>query len=315
MQKFCTGCGTIINDKYKFCPECGTEIIKTEQEKNFSIEQTHLENSLSKPTKKVIICDNCGDENDLDANICNGCGAKLTSKNLKTVSTKDRSQTSKSNIEIPKKKPDISKSKNYKRKRKTNVNKAISHEKEFDSKKLYLIASVIGIFALVILFSSGVFDSDITTVSNKTVDQSNGSGIDLTSIQRINELEAKLNANPDDTATLLELAHLQNDSGFYNKAIPLYERYLNKFPSDANVRIDMGVCYYNLGNYEKAIKVMKKALEYDPKHQIGHLNLGIVNLTAGNVAEAEKWFKKTIELGPDTDAGKRAKELLNSHNL
>lgn len=315
MQKFCTECGTIINDKYKFCPECGTEIIKTEKEKNFSIEQTHLEDSLSKPTKKVIICDNCGDENDFEATICTGCGAKLALKNLKTIPTKDRSQTPKGDLETPKKKPDISKSKNHKRKGKTNRNETISQEKEFDSKKLYLIASVIGIFALVILFSSGVFDSDVTTTSSNTDNQSNNSGIDLTSIQRINELEAKLNANPDNTATLLELAHLQNDSGFYNKAIPLYERYLNKFPSDANVRIDMGVCYYNLGNYETAIKEMKKALDYDPKHQIGYLNLGIVNLTAGNVAEAEKWFKKAIELGPDTEAGKRAKELLNSHNL
>ena len=60
---------------------------------------------------------------------------------------------------------------------------------------------------------------------------------------------------------------------------------------------------------------MKKALEYKPNHQIGHLNLGVVNLTAGNVDVAKEWFQKAIELGPETEVGKKAKDLLNSHNL
>ena len=75
----------------------------------------------------------------------------------------------------------------------------------------------------------------------------------------------------------------------------------------------MGVCYYNLRNFDNAIAEMSKALEYAPKHQIGHLNLGIVNLSAGNVQKAKEWLQKAVELDPNSDAGQRAKELLNSH--
>ena len=77
----------------------------------------------------------------------------------------------------------------------------------------------------------------------------------------------------------------------------------------------MGVCMYNLSDFDNAIIQMKKALEYEPNHQIGHLNLGVVNLTLGNSEKAKEWFQKAYDLGPETDIGKRAKELLNSHNL
>jgi Tfp pilus assembly protein PilF len=58
---------------------------------------------------------------------------------------------------------------------------------------------------------------------------------------------------------------------------------------------------------------METALKYSPKHQIAHLNLGIVNLAARNVDASKEWFKKTTELDPNSEAGKRATELLSSH--
>ena len=94
-----------------------------------------------------------------------------------------------------------------------------------------------------------------------------------------------------------------------------YELYLKSNPNIPDVLVDLGVCYYNIGNYTTAISEMKRALEFQPNHQIGHLNLGVVNLTAGNIDEAKSWFLKAIELGPNNNIGKRAKDLLNTHNL
>ena len=75
----------------------------------------------------------------------------------------------------------------------------------------------------------------------------------------------------------------------------------------------MGVCYFSLSDHINAIKEIEKALEYNPTHQIGHLNLGVVNLNAGNLDVSKEWFRKTIEINPNSDAGKRAEDLLNSH--
>ena len=75
----------------------------------------------------------------------------------------------------------------------------------------------------------------------------------------------------------------------------------------------MGVCYFNLSDHDNAIKEMEKALEFNPTHQIGHLNLGVVNLNAGNLDVSKEWLKKAVEINPNSDAGKRAQDLLTSH--
>ena len=316
MANFCAECGSDVNEKFKFCPECGTEIMSSNQNDAIGTENTTQNEPTHKNTVEIIICENCGDENPSDNEVCDGCGINLKGTVTQKIVEVKKPVTERAEIQKPKKSAEPQKVKTNKKTKPTNKVESQKEEKEFDTKKIYLIVAVISIFTLIILFSSGVFDTNVTTVNNVvTPNQSTGSGIDLGSLQNINNLEAKLNANPDDTETLLELAHLKNDSGFYDKAIPLYQRYLEKIPENADARIDMGVCMYNLGDYDNAIKEMKKALEYEPKHQIGHLNLGVVNLTAGNVDVAKEWFQKAVDLGPDTDVGKRAKELLNSHNL
>ena len=68
----------------------------------------------------------------------------------------------------------------------------------------------------------------------------------------------------------------------------------------------------NLGN-RQAIAEMEAALKYQPKHQIAHLNLGIVNLSAKNLVASKEWFQKTVDIDPNSEAGKRAQELLTSH--
>ena len=112
---------------------------------------------------------------------------------------------------------------------------------------------------------------------------------------------------------VLQLAHLKNDAGMPEQAIVLYRQYLEKNPKDTDARVDMGVCYYVLKNYPAAISEMKEALKYKPDHQIAHLNLGIVNFAAGNTAESKEWLQKAVDLNPNSDIGKRAQELLNSH--
>jgi cytochrome c-type biogenesis protein CcmH/NrfG len=312
MSNFCARCGSEIKENFKFCPNCGAEVPSHPQ--NDKIEKQQGTNGIHPlgNESQAIICDNCGEENPLTEITCLSCGARLKNsvanleKKTKVSKTQkpETSQTVKS----------LNRTKNRQVKKKTDQKKQAKTEKEIDSKKIILIAASIAVLAFVILLTSGVFESQPSVTSNITDNtQNNGSGINLNNIQQINELEAKLKANPNDRETLLKLAHLQNDSGFYEKAIPLYRKYLAQVPSDADARIDMGVCYYNMRDYDSAIKEIKIALTYKPDHQIGNLNLGIVNLAAGNMNEAMKWLQKAVDLGPETDIGKRAKELLNSH--
>jgi tetratricopeptide (TPR) repeat protein len=198
--------------------------------------------------------------------------------------------------------------------RKSNNNVSnISSEKNLDPKVLYGIIAVGLVIALTIILSSGVLDSNKVNTAVNQPPPKTSSGVDLNNMQTINNLEEKVKLNSEDYKSLLELAHLKNDSGLFEAAIQNYKTYLVKNPKDADARVDMGVCYFNLKDYTTAIKEMETAIKYVPNHQIAHLNLGIVNLSAGNVDVSKDWFKKAYEINPASDVGKRAEELLKNH--
>jgi tetratricopeptide (TPR) repeat protein len=166
---------------------------------------------------------------------------------------------------------------------------------------------------IIALIASGVFDSRVQSDLIQTNTQSQDPGVNMTNMQEISELENKVAANPEDIESTLHLAHLLQDSGLFEKAITNYKKYLDKNQENADARVDMAICYYNLSDYNTAISEMEAAIKYQPKHQIAHLNLGIVNLTARNIEASKMWFQKTVDIDPNSEAGKRAQELLTSH--
>lgn len=209
----------------------------------------------------------------------------------------------------------ISGSKNSKSK---NLESKVSSagDKTLNPKVIYgILIGGIAVIAIII-FTSGLLDSatvDINSTTQNQLQPNTNSGVNLNNMQIINDLEAKIKQNPEDYKSLLELAHLKNDSGLFEAAIQNYKTYLDKNPKDADARVDMGVCYFNLQDYPNAIKEMETALTYVPNHQIAHLNLGVVNLSAGNIEKSKEWLKKAYDLNPTSDVGKRAEQLLNNH--
>ena len=205
-------------------------------------------------------CNECGYKFEKEYKFCPECGTKVSgSKN--------------------------SKSKNVESKVATNGDKTLN------PKVLYGI--LIGGFAVIaiIILTSGILDSapvNTSVMNQNQVVPNPSSGVNLNNMQMINDLEAKIKQNPEDYKSLLELAHLKNDSGLFEAAIQNYKTYLDKNPKDADARVDMGVCYFNLQDYSSAIKEMETALTYVPNHQIAHLNLSVVNLSAGNIEKSKE---------------------------
>ena len=311
MSKFCPECGFKLERIYNFCPECGFDLKNSEVNQSESRGASEHTGKGHQIPEGKLVCDNCGEINDAENYVCSGCGAKL--KEGKPEPTTEASVKVPSRVQHK----NSSRQSDGKSKGKQQQKKGsspVKAKKQLSTVKLVSILFVAFGVALLILIFSGAFDSMLTPSAETSVAADNqSSGVDLSNINKINTLEAKLKANPRDTASILELAHLKNDSGLFSQAIVNYKQYLELVPKDPDARIDMGICYYNLKDYDTAIKEMKKALEYDPKHQIGYLDLGIVNLTAGNMQESQMWLKKAVELDPLSDYGKKAAELLNSH--
>lgn len=285
-MNYCIECGFKLEGEFKFCPNCGSKIT------TFNGSSLESQN----PTNKII-CKNCGEENSPEHSVCFSCGVPL-------IVNKNKSVAGSSKI----------KDKNNRKKHAIAENKKVANEeKVLDNKKILIISTAIIVVFIIALITSGVFDSGVTNNVSSVMDQEPVSNINMTNMDEINDLEAKVIDNPDDMESTLHLSHLLQDSGFYEKAITYYQKYLSKNPKNADARVDMAICYYNLNDYNTAINEMETAIKYQPSHQLAYLNLGIVNLAAQNIVASKEWFGKAVELDPNSEAGKRAQELLNSH--
>ena len=315
MHKFCPSCGVKLEREFKFCPECGLELIKLSQQ----VDENGLTKNFSKGSDElsgnVIICEICGEENNPTNLVCTGCGAKLNNPNVPSGNAVKKEELAAAN------KISKSKKQNYKQTNKVNLpNKKISApnqnlKKLNKARVITIIAIGLGISLLILIFSGALdFIISPTPKAPQNVAQDQSSGVDLSSIQKINDLEQVVKENPQDTSAILSLAHAKNDANLFDQAIVNYKQYLALVPKDPDARIDMGICYYNLKDYDTAIKEMEQAIKYDPKHQIGYLDLGIVSLTKGDLAESKKWLQKAVALDPGSDYGKKAEELLQSHS-
>ncbi|MBU1679787.1 MAG: tetratricopeptide repeat protein [Bacteroidetes bacterium] len=195
---------------------------------------------------------------------------------------------------------------------------AVPKAKEIGTTKLVYLILGLGFVGMIILYSTDTFQTP-KAIQNFSGSQNQNmndphAGANLSNLQEIKRLEGIVNANPNDLSTLVKLAHLLNDSGFFPKAIENYKKYLAQKPNDADVIVDMGVCYFETKDFNTAIATMKSALKVNPTHQIAHFNLGIVNFSAGNLNEAISWWKKTIEINPISEVAVKAKELINQHS-
>jgi tetratricopeptide (TPR) repeat protein len=255
----------------------------------------------------MVNCKVCGENIDSTANFCPNCGAVIEKSKIEKVS-KDSAQLSEPGNKSKGRNSKSGKVKIKKSPEDESKPKIISY-----TKLLYIILPLV-IIAVVILVSSGIFNSAATpsdAVSN--IPDNPHAGADLNKLKQITEFEDSLKRNPKDAQLLLQLAHLLNDSGFKEKAIERYNEYLKVDPKNADVMVDRGVCYYDLHKFDDAINSMENALKIQPDHQIAQLNLGIVNMAAGNSNKAIEWWKKAIQTDPATEVGKKAKELLKSH--
>ncbi|GJQ64772.1 MAG: hypothetical protein SCALA702_38250 [Melioribacteraceae bacterium] len=240
-------------------------------------------------SEKINICKNCGEENPAANSVCDSCGADLLGK--KGNKTSGNNQQNKKN-----RKQDL----------------------VLSTRNMLVFIIVLVIAGLFVLIASGTFDEPAAVVDQNTNTQHNHSdnphgGVDMNSLQKINELQQAYENNPENTRALIDLAHLLNDSGFYEKAIQRYKEYLEISPKEADVWVDMGVCYYQLQQYDSAISAMNKGLEIKPDHQIAHFNLGIVYMASGAMEKAKDWWQKAVNLNPNTNIGKKAQDLLNSN--
>jgi cytochrome c-type biogenesis protein CcmH/NrfG len=146
-----------------------------------------------------------------------------------------------------------------------------------------IVVLVVGALAGYLLHSSGApaDSSAVSASASLPPSQMSASPAQMLSVQT-QPLLARLQTNPKDVSSLIELGNTYYDAAQWNDAIAYYTRALNETPTNPDVRTDMGIAYYNNGDADRALKEFDHALKDDPRHVQTLFNVGVVKLNGKN---------------------------------
>jgi len=117
---------------------------------------------------------------------------------------------------------------------------------------------------------------------------------------RVQELTAKIQQNPRDAESIVELANVNFDQRNYNDAINLYKKALEIRPEALNVRTDMGTAMFYQNRYDDAIAEFQQVLKADPTNAQALFNLGVTMLHGKkDPKRALEYWEKLIATNPN----------------
>jgi len=130
-------------------------------------------------------------------------------------------------------------------------------------------------------------------------------------IQQAEPLKARLQSNPRDAATLIELGNIYFDASQWTDAIGYYTRALNETPNNPNARTDMGIAYYYSGAPDRALKEFDRSLKDDPRHAQTLFNVGVVKMNAKNDPKgAIAAWEELLKIDPQYQARVKVESML-----
>lgn len=140
----------------------------------------------------------------------------------------------------------------------------------------------------------------------------------------IAQINAKLQAAPNNAEALLTLGEAQFATGEYAKAIETYTRAesaeveedspLSSTQIAADALIARGNAYYETGDYDRAVDDYRSALRLDPENYKAYKEWAAINVLQGNTQEALQNLDLAVKYGPASIAayvnrGSRRSEL------
>jgi len=97
-------------------------------------------------------------------------------------------------------------------------------------------------------------------------------------------------------ATYYDFALQYNQSGGFDKSIPLFDSAIKYYPNFSSAFNNKGVAYLELGKYKEAIEACEKAIELDPKNHAAYTNIGCAYTNSKQYEQALEYLKKSISL-------------------
>lgn len=116
---------------------------------------------------------------------------------------------------------------------------------------------------------------------------------------QIQELQARLEQDPNDTEAIRTLANLNFDIQNWQRAQELYVRYLELQPNNLDVMVDLGVTHREMGQYDQALGLFRQVQQQNPDHWQSYYNeVVVLAFDLKRFDEADRSLARLRELQP-----------------
>lgn len=119
----------------------------------------------------------------------------------------------------------------------------------------------------------------------------------------VTALEAKVAADPADTASMRELGALYAAAGDFENAADWQQKIIANDPKDVDARLALGVALFNDGDLAGAQAQWTRASQLAPDEPEPYYNLGFLYLSQPNpdMEKVERAWGTVLELAPDSE--------------
>lgn len=130
------------------------------------------------------------------------------------------------------------------------------------------------------------------------------------SMGQVRELMAKVEQDPNDVHSLVDLADIFMTMGAVDRASKYLDQAQALQPGDMEIMQRRGLAQFQLERHEEAAKTFEAVLAKEPNNALAHFNLGIVNryFLKNEAAAAEHFAKAAALPTDDAELAAKAKE-------
>ena len=178
-------------------------------------------------------------------------------------------------------------------------------------------AGLVGVAALVIaVYSFGGGGSGVPGMNGTPAPESQAGAGEQTGVDTaaVAALMQQLQANPDDTAVMQQLADLYYQGGDFATAGTFFDKIIAVEPENVNALLGRGATAYNVGDQALAEKDWRAVIAIDPKNQDAHYYLGFMYLDSEtpDMEKVKAEWNAAIAIAPDSDIAKSIQQHLDS---
>lgn len=194
-------------------------------------------------------------------------------------------------------------------------------------KPIYIYGIVIIVAVTVIaIFSSNIFTSDNpsgTSNSQMPDDAMHQSmrgkmpsrdNVDKSAMQKLQELEKEVEANPNDTLKMKKLSSYYAVGHQKEKAISLLEKILAKGPNRIDILQALTYMEYSQKNFSKAESYNNQVFKLTNGSLESQFNIAVIEEGKGNKDKAKKLYQSLLKNNPNTDIAKMAQAAIDRIN-